>query len=93
MSTRWTPGATVTFPRANVLEVIRDVLKRIIYHNISKINKIQYGQYQIPENKHKEYFEKMDLTGMLKVQNLESKDNVMEYIGSIKYLYLFYKRI
>ena len=41
----------------------------------------------------KEYFEKMDLTGMLKVQNLESKDNIMEYIGSIKYLYLFYKRI
>lgn len=59
---------------------IRDVLKQVIFHNISKANKIQYGQYQIPENKYKEYFERLDLTEILKVQNLASKDSVTGYI-------------
>ena len=30
---------------------IRGILQQVIYHNISKANRIQYGQYQIPENK------------------------------------------
>jgi hypothetical protein len=51
---------------------IRSVLKQVIHHNISKANKIQYGQYQILENKYKEYFERLDLTEILKVQNLAS---------------------
>lgn len=59
---------------------IRSVLKQVIYHNISKANKIQYGQYQIPVNKYKEYFERLDLTEILKVQNLASKDNRTGFI-------------
>ena len=59
---------------------IRGVLKQVIFHNISKANRIQYGQYQIPENKYKEYFERLDLTEILKIQNLASKDNIMGFI-------------
>ena len=59
---------------------IRGVFKQVIYHNISKANRIQYGQYQIPENKYKEYFERLDLTEILKIQNLASKDNIMGFI-------------
>lgn len=59
---------------------IRDVLKQVIYHNISKANRIQYGQYQIPENKYKEYFERLDLTEILKAQNSASKDNITGFI-------------
>ena len=59
---------------------IRGILKQIIYHNISKANRIQYGQYQIPDNNYKEYFERLDLTEILKVQNLASKDNITGFI-------------
>lgn len=59
---------------------IRDVLKQVIYHNISKANRIQHGQYQIPENKYKEYFERLDLTEILKVQNSASKNNLTGFI-------------
>lgn len=61
-------------------QYIRGVLKHVIYHNISKANRIQYGQYQIPENKYREYFERLDLTEILKVQNLASKDNITGFI-------------
>lgn len=59
---------------------IRGVFKQVIYHNISKANRIQYGQYQIPENKYKEYFERLDLIEILKVQNLVSKDSITGFI-------------
>lgn len=59
---------------------IKSVFKQVIYHNISKANRIQYGQYQIPENKYKEYFERLDLTEILKVQNLASKDSITGFI-------------
>ena len=61
-------------------QYIRGVLKHVIYHNISKANRIQYGKYQIPENKYREYFERLDLTEILKVQNLASKDNITGFI-------------
>ena len=61
-------------------QYIRGVLKHVIYHNISKANRIQYGQYHIPENKYREYFERLDLTEILKVQNLASKDNITGFI-------------
>lgn len=61
-------------------EYIRDIFKQIIYHNISKANRIQYGQYQISENKYKEYFERLDLTEILKVQNIASRDSVTGFI-------------
>lgn len=59
---------------------IRGILQQVIYHNISKANRIQYGQYQIPENKYKEYFERLDLTEILKAQNLASKDIIKGFI-------------
>lgn len=59
---------------------IRGILQQVIYHNISKANRIQYGQYQIPENKYKEYFERLDLTEILKAQNLASKDIITGFI-------------
>ena len=61
-------------------QYIRGVLKHVIYHNISKANRIQYGQYRIPENKYREYFERLDLTEILKVQNLAGKDNITGFI-------------
>ena len=59
---------------------IRGVFKQIIYHNISKANRIQYGLYQIPKNKYKEYFERLNLTEILKMQNLVSKDSALGFI-------------
>lgn len=59
---------------------IRGVFKQVIYHNISKANRIQYGQYRIPENKYKDYFERLDLSEILKVQNLVSKDDIEGFI-------------
>lgn len=61
-------------------QYIRGILKQVIYHNISKANRIQYGQYQIPEDRYKEYFERLDLTEILKVQNLASRDNITGFI-------------
>ena len=55
-------------------------IKQVIYHNISKANRIQYEQYQIPENKYKEYFERLDLTEILKVQNFVGKDSAIGFI-------------
>lgn len=59
---------------------MRDIFKQIIYHNISKANRIQYGQYQIPEDKYKEYFERLDLTEILKAQNSASRDSTTGFI-------------
>ena len=61
-------------------QYIRSVLKHVIYHNVSKANRIQYEQYQIPENKYREYFERLDLTEILRVQNLASSDNITGFI-------------
>ena len=61
-------------------EYMRDIFKQVIYHNISKANRIQYEQYQIPENKYKEYFERLDLTEILKVQNFVGKDSAIGFI-------------
>lgn len=61
-------------------DFIRDIFKQVIYHNICKANRIQYGQYQIPENRYKEYFERLDLTEILKVQNFVSRDDAMGFI-------------
>lgn len=59
---------------------MRSLIRQIILHNICKANRILYGQYQIPEDKYKEYFERIDLTEILKTQNLVSKDSVKGFI-------------
>lgn len=53
---------------------MRYMFQQIIEHNICKANKIQYHQYEIPREKYKEYFERIDLTEILKIQNLSSRD-------------------
>lgn len=59
---------------------MRSLIQQIIYHNICKANKILYGQYEIPEEKYKESFEKLDLKEILKQQNLVSKDSIKGFI-------------
>lgn len=61
-------------------EYMRGVIQQVILHNICKANRILYGQYQIPEDKYKEYFERLDLTEILKIQNLVSQDYVKGFI-------------
>lgn len=53
---------------------MRRILQQVIRHNICKANRIQYGQYQIVEDRYKEHFEKLDLTEILREQNRSSKD-------------------
>lgn len=53
---------------------LRDIFKKIVYHNICKANRIQNNQYEIEEDRYKEYFEELDLVEILKVQNAFSQD-------------------
>lgn len=59
---------------------MREIFKKIIYHNICKANRIQNGQYDIEEDKYKECFEKLNLTEILRVQNICSQDADRGYI-------------
>lgn len=59
---------------------MRSIFQQIIHHNICKANRILYGQYQIPEDKYKECFERLNLTEILKTQNLVSSDSVKGFI-------------
>ena len=58
---------------------MRNVIQQIIHHNICKAN-ILYGQYQIPEDRYREYFERLDLKEILKAQNLVSSDFAKGFI-------------
>ena len=59
---------------------MRHILQQVIQHNICKANRIQYGQYRITKERYKEHFERLDLTEILKEQNLSSKDTVKGFI-------------
>ncbi|MCI9417652.1 MAG: hypothetical protein HFI82_09660 [Eubacterium sp.] len=59
---------------------MRNVIQQIIHHNICKANNILYGQYQIPEDRYREYFERLDLKEILKAQNLVSSDFAKGFI-------------
>ena len=47
----------------------RDVLCKIILHNIRKANKVQNNSYNIPNEKLKAIFQGLDLTKILEIQN------------------------
>lgn len=47
---------------------------------ISKMGQRKYGQYQIPESQYKEYFERLDLTEILKAQNSVSRDSITGFM-------------
>lgn len=53
---------------------MRDIFRQIICHNIRKANKIQNGQYCVEDNKLKTCFEQLDLSEILKKQNILSQD-------------------
>lgn len=59
---------------------MRMVLQQIIHHNICKANRILYDQYEIPEQKIREYFERLDMEGILRAQNLVSRDEGSGFI-------------
>lgn len=59
---------------------IRDIFKKIIYHNICKANWIQNRQYQIDGDKYKTCFEELNLAEILKIQNIFSRDVDAGYI-------------
>lgn len=61
-------------------EHMRSIFKQIIYHNICKANRIQNNQYQIDVEKYKECFEGLDLTEILRLQNISSQDIETGYI-------------
>lgn len=55
---------------------LRKIFQQIIIHNICKANKIQNGNYYIDQKYYKKYFEKLDFSAILQIQNMESqKDN------------------
>lgn len=51
---------------------IREVFKQSICRHIVKAHKIQYKQDQVPQHKYKEYFQQLDLSEILKIQNEKS---------------------
>lgn len=53
---------------------MRNIFRQIIYHNICKANRIQNGKYNVENDKLKMCFEHLNLTEVLKTQNLLSKD-------------------
>ena len=55
-------------------EYMREIFKQIICHNICKANRIQNSLHQIEDNKYKECFEMLDLTQILKIQNIFSQN-------------------
>ncbi|MCD8378878.1 MAG: hypothetical protein LUC95_00810 [Lachnospiraceae bacterium] len=55
-------------------EYARDMFKQIIYHNIWKANYIQNNQNVIDERQYKSCFEQLDLTKILQIQNISSRD-------------------
>jgi hypothetical protein len=61
-------------------EYMRKVFVQIIYHNICKANRMQNNQYQIEENRYKECFERLELTEILKIQNISSQDSENGFI-------------
>lgn len=54
---------------------MRYILQKVIEHNICKANQIQYKQYEIPEKRYKDYFERIDFSEILRVQNLSGRDD------------------
>lgn len=59
---------------------MRHIFQQIIEHNICKANKILYHQFEIPEEKYREYFERINLTEILKAQNISSRDEKNGFI-------------
>lgn len=53
---------------------MREVFRKIIYHNICKASQIQNHQYQINAAEYRRRFEELDLAEILGIQNRSSRD-------------------
>lgn len=78
--TKWIKEQKYVYGHQTYWIYMREIFRQIIEHNICKGNKIQYAVYQIPEGKYREYFERLDLTKILKEQNLVSTDQEKGFI-------------
>ncbi len=78
--TKWIKEQKYVYGHQTYWIYMREIFRQIIEHNICKGNKIQYAMYQIPEGKYREYFERLDLTKILKEQNLVSTDQEKGFI-------------
>ena len=56
-------------------QYVRKIFVEIIYHNICKANRIQNNIYDIEVGRYREYFERLDLGEILKVQNTFSNNS------------------
>ena len=61
-------------------EYMRAILKQIILHNICKAQKIQYGKYQIDSDQYRECFDSLDLSEILKTQNIAAQNDQTGFI-------------
>ena len=66
--------------RQTYWQYMRDVFKQIILHNICKARRVQYNSPSIEPGKYREYFERIDLTEILNIQNTVSKNNETGFI-------------
>ncbi len=78
--TDWVNKQHYVHKKQTYWDYMRCVFCQIILHNICKANRIMSGLYQIPEDMYKECFDRLDLTEILKEQNLASKDNERGFI-------------
>jgi hypothetical protein len=56
-------------------QYVRNLLVKIIYHNICKANRIQNNIYEIKMEQYKQCFESLDLVEILKIQNVFSRNS------------------
>lgn len=61
-------------------EYMREVFRQIIFHNICKAQRIQYGSYQIDSSEYRECFYNLNLGEILKIQNTVSQNDQTGYI-------------
>lgn len=85
----WIKKQKYTYASQTYWEYTRNMFKQIIKHNICKANRIQYNQYQIEADKYKDCFENLDLSEILKIQNLVSKDEEIGFIWVLNTCVLF----
>lgn len=85
----WIKRQKYTYASQTYWEYTRDIFKQITKLNICKANRIQYNQYQIEADKYKACFENLDLSEILKIQNLVSKDEEIKFIWVLNTCVLF----
>ncbi|MCD8221858.1 MAG: hypothetical protein LUD07_06645 [Clostridiales bacterium] len=76
----WLKSLTDIPENQTYLEHMRNIFIQIVCHNICKANRIQKGEYNIAGNQYRECFENLDLTEILRIQNMLSHDEKTGFI-------------